>query len=160
MNEVLILEVIKMVKRNFKMMAALVAVSLGTGFATVHAAAPTNNEPANNPTKIEHEMHKDRKDGANPICYVLENKLGFTKDQIKDAEKSGKTAFDLAGEKGVAPDQLRSMIVDAHSEKLDQMVSAGKITQDKADAMKSDFKDRIQKWDGSFRHKNRKEKSN
>ena len=143
-----------MVKRNLKVMAALaLVVSLASGFVTVHAAAPSNNTAANNSTQIEHKI-KNKKDGANSIYSTLESKLGFTKAQIQDAAKSGKTAFDLASEKGVTADQLKSMIIDAQSQNIDKMVSKGKLTQDKANTMKANLKTKMQNWNGNLGHKN------
>ncbi|WML32806.1 hypothetical protein [Clostridium sp. OS1-26] len=150
-----------MVKRNLKVMAALaLVVSLGSGFVTVHAAALSNNAAANNSTKIEHKV-KNKKDNANPIYSILESKLGFTKAQIQDAAKAGKTAFDLASEKGVTADQLKSMIIDAQSQNIDQMVSKGKLTQDKANTMKANLKTKMQNWNGSLKQaEHKKEGSN
>ncbi len=146
-----------MVKRNLKVMAALaLVVSLGSEVVTVHAAAPSNNTTANNSTKIEHKI-KNKKEGVNPIYSILESKLGFTKAQIQDAAKSGKTAFDLASEKGVTADQLKSMIVDAQSQNIDQMVSKGKLTQDKANTMKANLKTKMQNWNGSLKQEEHKE---
>lgn len=143
-----------MVKRNIKIVAALaLAISLSAGTANVHAAVQAGNPAASSSTKVEHKMKGNRKCGTRPIYTVLENKLGYTEAQIEDAAKSGKTAFELAKQKGISEDQLRSMIVDAQSQKIDQMVSKGRITKDKAATMKADLKTNIQKWKGGLMQK-------
>ncbi|GIM29144.1 hypothetical protein CPJCM30710_18100 [Clostridium polyendosporum] len=117
-----------------------------------------NTMKTNLKTKIQkwNGSLKQGKHATNPIYLVLESKLGFTKTQIEDAAKSGKTAFDLASQKGITADQLRSMIIDAQSQKIDQMVTNGKLTQDKANTMKANLKAKMQKWNGSLAHKTTK----
>lgn len=143
-----------MIKRNFKVMAALaLTLSLGTGFMTTHAATLSSTE-SNTTTKIEQKIYRD-KDHKGSISSVL-NKLGVTDAQIDSAKKSNKTAFDLAKEKGVTPDQLRAMILDAKLQKIDEEVKAGSLTKEKADTKKSNLKDKIQKWNGSFKQDDHK----
>lgn len=141
-----------MVKRNIKIMAALalaITLTSGAGAADVHAApAQLGNPAASSSAKAEYKMKGNRKCGARFIYSVLENKLGYTKAQIDAAAKSGKTAFDLASQKGVSADKLRTMIIDAKSQKIDKKVSKGRITKDKAAVMKANLKTRIQKWNG------------
>lgn len=126
-----------MKKRNLKIITTLaITLSLGLGGITIHAAT-------SNTQKVEHK--------CNPAYSVLKNKLGFTEAQIDDAAKTGKTAFDLAKEKGMTADQLRTTIIDTKSKKIDEMVAEGKITKDKADTIKAALPSKIQKWDGSLK---------
>lgn len=148
-----------MVKRNLKLLTALaLTLSLSTGIVTTHAAV-LSDKGSNDIKQIKHTTtHKDKcREGS--ISSVLKNKLGFTEEQIDSAKKSGKTAFDLAKEKGVTPDKLRTMIIDAKSEKIDEAVKEGKIEKEKADSIKSHIKDKVQNWDGTFRQKNNTNKT-
>lgn len=132
-----------MKKRNLKIIATLaITFSLGLGGIRIHAAMSSITTSINT-QKVEHK--------CNPAYSVLKNKLGFTETQIDDAAKAGKTAFDLAKEKGMTADQLRTAIIDAKSQKIDKMVNEGKITKDKADTIKADFPSKIQKWDGNLK---------
>lgn len=89
----------------------------------------------------------------NPVYGILEKDLGYTKEQIKSAADSGKTAFDLAKQKGITQDKFRTMIIDKNSQNIDKAIADGKIPKEKADEMKSSFKTKIQSWDGSLKHK-------
>lgn len=143
-----------MVKRNFKLMTALaITLSLSLGFVTAHAAAAPSTVSGTT-EKVECKMN-NKVGFCNPTYSILENKLGFTKTQIEDDAKSGKTAFDLAKEKGMTEDQLRTAIIDAKSQKIDQMVTDGKITKDEATAMKTNLSTKIKNWDGNLKQHKR-----
>ncbi|WP_411682359.1 hypothetical protein [Clostridium thailandense] len=138
-----------MLKRNFKIMTALaITLSLSFGFVTVHAAA-SSSAASSSTNKVEVSVN-NKVGFCNPAYPILENKLGFTKTQIEDAAKAGKTAFDLAKSKGMTEDQLRTAIIDAKSEKIDQMVTEGKITKDESTAMKTNLTNRIKNWNGNL----------
>lgn len=141
-----------MLNKKLKLMATLViTVSLGFGTVTVHAAT-SGSEVSYSTKKVECKVNSNKK-CHKPLYSVLKNKLGYTEAQISDAAKAGKTAFDLAKEKGMTDDQLRNEIIKAKSQKIDKMVAEGKIEKDKADTIKANFKAKIQKWDGSLVHK-------
>jgi len=140
-----------MLKRNFKIMTTLaITLSLGVGVVTAHAVTSSSSTASNTTQKVEHKINSKSR-FCNPVYSILENKLGFTKTQIDDAAKAGKTAFDLASEKGMTADQLRAAIVDAKSQKIDKMVIDGKITKDEATAIKSNLATRIKRWNGSLK---------
>jgi hypothetical protein len=137
-----------MVKRNVKMIVALaIAVTLSTGGTITQAVTLSSNSLPSQTQNVEKKHN-------NTLYSVLEGKLGYTKEQIDDAAKAGKTAFDLAKQKGVTDDQLKTMLIDAQSKKIDQKVSEGKLTQEKANAIKTNSKTRIQQWNGSLKQKN------
>ena len=106
---------------------------------------------------LKQQQHKDG--GPNQIYSILENKLGFTKAEIDAAAKAGKTAFDLASQKGTTADQLKAMVIDAKSQQIDKMVTSGKLTKDKADAMKAKLTANMQNWNGSLKQQQHKEGS-
>lgn len=141
-----------MVKRNLKLMTALaITLSLSLGIVTAHAAASSSTTP-DATEKVESKMNNKVCFG-NPAYSILESKLGFTKAQIDDAAKAGKTAFDLAKEKGMTEDQFKKAIVDENSKKIDQLVADGKITKEKADTIKANLPTRIKEWNGSLQHR-------
>ena len=143
-----------MLKKNFKLMTTLaITLSLGIGAVTVHAAA-AGSTVSDTAKKVEYKVNSN-KTYCNPVYSILEKKLGFTEAQINDAAKAGKTAFDLAKEKGMTDDQLRAAIIETTSQKIDQMVTEGKITKDKAATMKTKFATRMQKWDGNLKQHKR-----
>ena len=139
-----------MVKRNLKIMTALaITLSLSLGIVTAHAAASSSTTP-DATQKVESKMN-NKVGFGNPAYSILESKLGFTKAQIDEAAKAGKTAFDLAKEKGMTEDQLKKAIVDEKSKKIDQAVTDGKISKEKADTIKAKLSTRMQEWDGNLK---------
>jgi hypothetical protein len=146
-----------MIKRNVKLMTTLVlALSLSIGVVTASAATPA--EESNSTQKTEQRIgnHNQR---AGSIYSILKNNLGFTNEEIESARNSGKTAFDLAKEKGKTPDELKTMIIEAKSKGIDESVTKGKITKEKAVTIKTNLKTKMQNWDGSLKHKDQGKKA-
>ena len=92
----------------------------------------------------------------NPIYSILKDKLGLTDAQLDSAKESKKTAFDLANVKGINAAQLKSMIIDDQSKRIDEAVTKGMLTKEKAITVKEKLKTKIENWDGSLEHKNKK----
>jgi predicted transcriptional regulator len=137
-----------MKKRYFKFMTALaITLLLSTGIITTHAAAASTSSTSNSITQMQ---NKHKKGCTNPIYSILENKLGYSKAQIESAAKSGKTAFDLAKEKGKTQEDVRNMLFEAQSKHIDQKVSEGKLTKEEAATIKANMKVKVQKWNGSL----------
>jgi hypothetical protein len=67
--------------------------------------------------------------------------LGVTGDELKKALKEGKSLADLANEKGVEVQKLIDLQVNAWTQKIDQALSEGKITQEQAEKLKSEAVD-------------------
>lgn len=94
---------------------------------------------------------KSHKCGKHSWSVVL-NQLGITNEEIANAKKSGKTAFDLAKEKkGMTPDQVKSLIIKTKTDAINKKVTEGKITREKGDLIISKVKSRVENWDGSFK---------
>jgi len=142
------MEVKYMEKRNFKFVTALaIALLLSTGTVTTHAATVSTSSTTSKITNTQN--HKNGH--CNPMNSILENNLGFSKEQIDSAAKSGKTAFDLGKEKGKTADDMKNMLFEGQSKHIDQKVTEGKLTKEKAASIKISMKTRIQKWDGSLK---------
>lgn len=145
-----------MIKKNVKLMTTLALVlSLSIGMVTANAA--TQATTPNNAQKIEHKTCKHNKHQGS-VYSILKNNLGFTDVQINAARSSGKTAFDLAKEKGKTPNQLKAMVIDAGSKRIDGEVTNGKITKERADTVKTNLKTKMQNWDGNLKHKDHEKK--
>ena len=137
-----------MIKRNVKLMTTLtLAISLGMGALTVSAATISSNGTQ----KIEQKICKHN-EHADSMYSILKN-LGYTGEQIDSARTSGKTAFDLAKEKGKTAVQLKAMIIDAQTKRIDEAVTNGRITKEKAVNIKANLKIQIENWNGSLNHK-------
>jgi lipoate-protein ligase A len=140
-----------MLKGKSKITAALIiGLTLGSS-AVVNASTLLDATTVNTSTQADQKMHECN-GGRGAVYKVLRDKLGFSNMDIENAAKSRKTAFDLAKTKGYTSDQLRNIVIDEHTRKLEEDVQSGKITKENADKMKADFNAKIQKWDGSLKH--------
>ncbi len=72
--------------------------------------------------------------------------LGISNEDLKKALISGKSLADLAKEKGVDVQKLIDLLAKPLTEKLDQQVKDGKITQEQADKGKAKVKEKITEW--------------
>jgi len=64
-------------------------------------------------------------------------KLGMTAQDLMTELRSGKTLADVAKEKNVSTDDLKTAIVNAIDAQIDQAVTNGKLTQSQADNIKA-----------------------
>ncbi len=64
---------------------------------------------------------------------ALSDVLGMSPQELRDALKSGKSLRELAEEKGVSKEDIRSAMLDAAKSVLDQAVNRGLITEEQAD---------------------------
>jgi hypothetical protein len=83
------------------------------------------------------ERHHKRHDRAMKVRgAVIEQAaaaLGIAADELKDELRSGKSIADVAAERGVTLDDVKSQILDAAKTKLDGAVAEGRIDQAHAD---------------------------
>jgi len=71
------------------------------------------------------------------------DKLGMSEQDLMTELRDGKSLADVAGEKNVSVDDLKAAILAAAKSDLDQKVTDGDITQDKADQIYSTISDHI-----------------
>lgn len=142
----------KYMLKNYFKKAVLLATTIlvfSSGI-TVFAENNSNSKAAKNPNAITNGVHKGKK--CHGIHSILEKQIGLTKEDIDAAKKSGKTVFDLAKEKkGLTPDQVRNIIITEKNKCIDKAVSNGRITKEKGTEIKAKVKEKITKWDGSFK---------
>ncbi|MDA8218026.1 MAG: hypothetical protein M0Z94_10470 [Dehalococcoidales bacterium] len=77
--------------------------------------------------------------------------LGMTQEELRTALRDGKSIADLASEKGITAEQIKTAVVDATKARLDQAVAAGNLTQAQADRILQTVKDMpaesfLQEW--------------
>jgi hypothetical protein len=63
-------------------------------------------------------------------------KLGLTVDEINTRLAKGETMYQIAASKGLSSDEIRSLMLDARNQALDQAVKDSTLTQAQADWMK------------------------
>jgi polyhydroxyalkanoate synthesis regulator phasin len=71
----------------------------------------------------------------NSLIVVAAKKLGLTTQELLTELQAGKTIADVAAEKNVAVDTIVEAVVAPRTERLNQLVTAGQLTQEQADAM-------------------------
>ena len=72
--------------------------------------------------------------------------IGVSDADLVSALQSGKSVADVAKDHNVDPATVVTAIVDAGNQKIDEAVTNGKITQDRADKMKSHLSDAATKF--------------
>lgn len=65
--------------------------------------------------------------------------LGLTQEEIVAGRQAGKSLAEMADEQGVAREDLIAAIVAEHQARIAELVTAGRLTQEQADAMSANF---------------------
>lgn len=78
-----------------------------------------------------------------PNLDAAASALGITNDELMTALLSGKSIAQVASDRGVAVQKVIDAIVAAETTKIDQALSAGRITQSQADSSKSGLLQRV-----------------
>lgn len=100
------------------------------------------------------KLHKGFKGGFLGGFDKNEELLSLLKldaEQLKEAQKSGKSLATIAGEQGVEVDEVVALLTEQQEAKLKEAVTAGKLTQEQADKRGEQLEAMVQKMvDGSF----------
>jgi uncharacterized protein YidB (DUF937 family) len=146
-----------MKKMTKTMMTGAIAASLLFGAAYLQTdayAATDSNSAATNSSdstaKVkEGRFHKgtrgafaDGKHGFNLLSSTAEL-LQIEESELQAELKNGKTLVEIAEAKGLSKADYVSKLVEKHSQTIDDQVSAGTITQERADAMESGLTERL-----------------
>ncbi|HEX2851361.1 MAG TPA: hypothetical protein VHN98_12440 [Acidimicrobiales bacterium] len=99
------------------------------------------DEVANMPHPGPGRHGPDVKMGAE--LKVAADALGMTEADLRTALQGGKTLAQVAQDKGVDVNKVIDALVADATSHIDQAVTAGKLTQQQADTMKSNLKDRL-----------------
>ncbi|MGI8663047.1 MAG: hypothetical protein ACR2LQ_07525 [Acidimicrobiales bacterium] len=78
--------------------------------------------------------------------------LGMSTDDLKTELMGGKSVADVATEKGVPLDTVTQALTSAANTAIDKAVADGKLTQERADAMRAKLPDAITKFENATRH--------
>jgi hypothetical protein len=68
--------------------------------------------------------------GGNPIVTVAADKLGLTQTELFTELQAGKSIAEVAQEKNVSLDTIVEAIIAPRAERLNQLVTAGQLTQE------------------------------
>ncbi|MBM7869134.1 ribosomal protein S20 [Clostridium pascui] len=137
-----------MKKRN--VIAALVlTMSIGVG-ATAYAAS--NDTTVTSAQRLGLGRITSMR-GYDYVSNILKNKLGLTDSDITNAKNSGKTLYDLAAEKGMTEDELKSLLLEEKTKLIDSAVEKGTITKEEGETLKANLNANIQSCTGNFGEK-------
>jgi hypothetical protein len=81
--------------------------------------------------------------GLRESSESIADALGMTTDELRDAIRGGQSIADIAKSKNVDLDTIADTLVNDANERIDQAVQDEKLTQEQADEIKSDLKERI-----------------
>lgn len=120
-------------KPRFLLLTILfIYISLSTDF-TVNAAQISTN-----------------KSHSNHICSALKAKLKITDMDLENARLTGKTAFDLARERGVGEEELKDFIAKEAVNSIDNIISRGLMPRFLGEKIKNRALLKIRTWDGTL----------
>jgi hypothetical protein len=88
----------------------------------------------------KHERHEKIRQ---EIIESAASAMSMTPDELKAELKSGKSIVDVAAEKGISLDDVKTAIIASAKEKLDGAVAKGRIDQQRADALLQRLQDRL-----------------
>lgn len=118
------------------------ALTVGTaGVAFAADGSSTTTTPSAQAAKHPGLRIKIRKAGVK----VVTDTLGVSRQQLRDALKGGQTLSQYATSLGKDPQTVVDALTNAANTKLDQLVSDGTITQQRADTVKGKLSARIDK---------------
>ncbi|SHI86338.1 hypothetical protein SAMN05444401_1614 [Clostridium amylolyticum] len=126
------------------LLAALaITIALGAG-ATAYAATSSSAQPQ------RLELGRKISQRGWEIRNTILEKLGISQDEFTEGRTEGKSMYDLAKEKGITEDQIKSTMLEEKSKLIDKAVEEGKVTKEDAAKYKEDLKSNINSCDGSF----------
>lgn len=140
----------KLVTTIFSLMIILIFSIAASGYAPQSSSKPNLERSKSEKCKGQHggKYHELSK-------TLLLQKLGLTKEEVKAARESGKGFMELAKEKGNTPDMVKTKMIEAKTEAINQAVKDGKLTKDEGDKKIIRMKERVKNWDGSMKHKSK-----
>lgn len=130
---------IKKLVAGVALAGALTVGTAGVAFAADGSTAP--KDPSAHARKHPGLRAQIRK-GA---IKVVTDTLGVSRDQLRDALKGGQTISQYATSLGKDPQAVVDALTKAANTRLDKLVADGKITQQRADTIKSKLPQRIDK---------------
>lgn len=133
-------------KRKKIITALTLTMVIGMG-ATAYAAAAN---PASAPVQRLGLGRITSMRGYDYISNILKDKLGVTDADIKSAVSSGKTPYELAAEKGMTEDQIKTAMLEEKTQAVDEAVNKGTITKEEGETLKAKLKTNIANCTGNF----------
>ena len=129
-----------MISKKAKMVGATVLLA-AAGFWITTVASAHRVTPASDSRVVRIAPMHDRRNGER--LDAVSSLLGITSDELKTELRSGKSLAEIATEKGVDTQKVIDAIVAEMTEKVNEKVAEGRITQDQADTMLANAVERV-----------------
>lgn len=129
-----------MISKKAKMVGATVVLA-AAGFGITTVASAHRVTPASDSRVVRMAPMHDRRNGER--LDAVSGLLGITSDELKTELRSGKSLAEIATEKGVDTQKVIDAIVAEMTEKVNEKVAEGRITQDQADTMLANAVERV-----------------
>lgn len=110
------------------------------------AYADTTNEKQQTDKKVENRLGFNRnfgKRGYDIMRDALASKLGISTEEIDTMREEGKNFYDIAKEKGLTDEDIKTIMKDERIKLVDEALSSGKITQEEADQIKAKINENV-----------------
>lgn len=126
------------------------ALTLAIGMGATAYAASADNTAAGTPGQRIGLGRITAMRGYDYITNIIKNKLGLSDEDITNAMNSGKTPYDIAAEKGMSQEQLKSALLEERTKAIDAAVSKGTITKEDAETLKKNLNVNIENCTGNL----------
>jgi hypothetical protein len=132
---------IKKLTAGIALAGALTVGTAGVAFAADSAPGAATDPSAQTARRHPWLRHQIRR-GA---VYVITDTLGVTRQQLREALQGGQTLSQYTTSLGKDPQVLIDALTTAADNKLDELVANDRITQERANTIKSKLPERIDK---------------
>ncbi|WEG11804.1 hypothetical protein PU629_16900 [Pullulanibacillus sp. KACC 23026] len=132
------------------MAAAVFMASIGLG-SIAHAASAAQEQVPSSAVKSENGqemLHQQKGDGHHHMVWLEDaaQVLNMDKTTLFNELKSGKSLADIAKEKGISNQKLKSGLQSALSSRLEEAVKAGRLTTQQRDAILLKASQHMDEW--------------
>ncbi len=126
------------------------ALTMAIGIGATAYAASADNATAGAPGQRLGLGRITSMRGYEYVTNILKTKLGLSDEAITNAVSSGKTPYNLAAEKGMSQDQLKTALLEEKSKAIDAAVEKGTITKEEGEKIKANLNTNMQNCTGNF----------
>jgi polyhydroxyalkanoate synthesis regulator phasin len=88
--------------------------------------------------------------GYDYITNILKEKLNLSDAEISTALNSGKTLYDIAAEKGMAQEEVKTVLLEERSNAINEAVKKGTISKEEGENLKKNLSSNLENCQGSF----------
>jgi ribosomal protein S20 len=126
-------------KKILSIASAGIALMAITGSVYAATSPTTTGDTTQQPVSTDHHM-KQKHGHSNQELLTL---LGIDNATLMQDFKAGQSLADIAKAKTVDEQKVIDLLVNQESQRIDKAVTSGKLTQDKADQIKSKLPDQV-----------------